>query len=58
MEELKRILRNQIKWYKESKKWQEEWELDSSYIYDIAIEQFADLSRSDAELILKILSEQ
>lgn len=57
MEELKKILHEQIKWYKESKQGQEVWELDSSYIYDLAIEQFYDLSKSDAENILKILSE-
>ena len=56
MEELKKILSKQIEWYKKTKTEEEDWEVDSSYIYDTAYEYFDDLSRWDFVEILEILS--
>lgn len=57
LDELTKILEKQIKRYVDHKKLEKEWELDKSFIYDTAIEQFEDISRWDAVAILKNLSE-
>jgi len=56
MEQLKQILSKQISWYKEYSEKEKIGEVDSSYIYDMAYEQFNDLSRGDCASILEILS--
>ena len=56
MEQLKKILSKQIAWYKENTEKEKTGEVDSSYIYDMAYEQFNDLSRGECAEILAILS--
>ena len=56
MEKLKQILAKQITWYKEYSLKEKSGEVDSSYIYDMAYEQFNECSRSDYAEILAILS--
>ena len=56
MDELKKILKKQLEWYKNTKQKEEIWEVDSSYIYDTTCEVFEDLSRWDFVEILEILS--
>lgn len=56
MEQLKKILCEQLAWYKEAKAKEESGEVDSSYIYDTACDQFDNLSRGAFAEILEILS--
>ena len=57
LEQLKLIFREQIEWYKENTAKEKAGDLDSSYVYDMAVEQFNDLSRGDCASILAILAE-
>lgn len=53
---LKGILKDQIHWYKIMKKKEDNGEIDDSYIYDEAYNEFHSLSRGDYLEILEILS--
>lgn len=56
LDELTEILHKQIKWRKDHKALEKEGKIDSSYVYDTAIEQFEQLSRGECNAILAILS--
>lgn len=54
---LRKILARQLAWYQEKTAKEEAGELDDSYVYDMAYEQFDDLSRADFCGILAVLEE-
>ncbi|HRF69820.1 MAG TPA: hypothetical protein PKV66_00150 [Candidatus Pelethenecus sp.] len=57
IENLEQILIKQIAWYKEKLELEEKGEVDSSYIYDMAYEEFNNLSRGDYLAILETLAD-
>lgn len=56
MEEIKKIFSKQIDWYKKKLEEEKTGEIDSSYIYDCAYEQFENIRRGEWVELLKILS--
>lgn len=54
---LKQVLSKQLSWYADKKKEEDAGEIDGSYIYDMAEEQFMSEGRSIFSDILETLAE-
>ena len=53
---IRQIFKDQIEWYKKMKVKENGGEIDDSYIYDEAWNQFSDLKRGDLLDVLEILA--